>query len=74
MDQAFRPKKNFKKVWCLSTEPSKKISFINKIKVLIKKAKEVYKLWKTQDFSISYPRGLFAPNFPKIANLSPQFF
>ena len=71
MDHPFIPKKYAPKMWCISKDKEKKITFIKFVKELAVKARHVYTLWKKQDFSIPFPLGLFPPSFPKVANLVP---
>lgn len=70
LDLPYEPKKFSKRMWCISSDIDLRVRFINFIKSLIKKAKEVQRRWRLGDF-VPYPTGLFPPTFPRLSNLVP---
>lgn len=56
-----------KRMWCLSEKRRIRIKFIEYLKVLFEKAREVQARWKVGDFSVPYPLGLYPPCMPKLA-------
>lgn len=71
MDASYTPRKFGKKMLCICHDKNIRISFINFVKDLIAKAREVKKLWSNGDFSVKYPFGLFPPRIPRLGNLMP---
>jgi len=68
MIRQYNPKKHGRKTICLASDKKLRIEFITFFKDLCRKARYVYNCWKNFDFSLSYPLGLFAPAFPRVAN------
>jgi len=54
-----------KRMWCLSEKRSLRIEFINFLKELFCKARDVSARWGIGDFSDPYPPGLYPPAMPK---------
>lgn len=67
LNTTYRPKRKGKRMWCLSEDRQIRINFINFLKDLIYKAKEIRKRWKLGDFSEPFPLGLYPPLMPKLA-------
>ena len=65
--QPYTPKKFSKRMWCICRDKERRRLFINRIKLLVYKARTVYKNWKRGDFSVPYPQELFAPRMPRVA-------
>lgn len=72
MDKPHTPTKFGRRMWCISRDIEKRISFIHSIKLLLSEAKSVRERWKVGDFSVPYPLGLFPPSMPKLGNLLPS--
>ena len=62
----YNPKRNGKRMWCLAEKKRDRIEFIERLKSLIKIAKEVFKNWHLGDYSMKFPCGLFPPGMPKL--------
>ncbi len=71
INKPYTPKKFSKKMWCVCSDLSLRIQFIQFIQQLIAEAREVTRLWKMGDLSRPFPLGLFPPRFPRLANLRP---
>ncbi len=69
LDTTYRPKRNGRRMWCLSERRSLRIPFVRFFKELMRKARAVRERWKTGDFSVPYPPGLHPPCMPKLANV-----
>lgn len=67
MDLLYRPTRHGKRTCCLTEDRTLRISFINSLKTLYAKAKEVALRWKLGDFSLPFPLGLYPPSMPKLA-------
>jgi len=52
---------------CLSEDRQTRIDFINFLKDLYAKAREIAGKWKQGDFSERLPLGLYPPSMPKLA-------
>lgn len=68
--QPYTPKKFSQRMWCICRDKERRRLFINHIRLLVQKARMVYRNWKRGDFSVPYPHELFAPRMPRVA-LSP---
>ena len=62
----YMPRRSGKRTWCLSEKRSERIRFIDSLKELIAKSREVLSRWRSGDFSVPYPPGLFPPSMPKL--------
>ena len=67
LDTSYRPKRAGRRMCCLSEDRQTRINFINFLKDLYHKAREVAERWKLGDFSLSFPLGLYPPSMPKLA-------
>jgi hypothetical protein len=65
--QSYTPTKFSKRMWCICRDKERRRLFINRIKLLVYKARTVYKNWKRGDFSVPYPLELFAPRMPHVS-------
>jgi REP element-mobilizing transposase RayT len=72
INKSFTPKTFGRRMWCISRDKEKRISFIKSVKALITEAREVRNRWKVGDYSVPYPLGLFPPSMPKLGNLLPS--
>jgi hypothetical protein len=64
INTSFTPKKFAPRMWCICCDVDLRKTFIAGIKSLRAKARAVYERWKKGDFSVPYPRELFAPRVP----------
>ncbi len=62
------PEEYKQKKICHCEDKNLRKSFLEFFESLCKKAKEIYKKWKTGDTRLKMPPGLFAPHVPKLAN------
>lgn len=67
IDRLYQPQRNGRRMWCICSDVALRKTFINMVKALIGKARQVYERWKSGDFSLAFPLGLFAPSMPKLA-------
>lgn len=67
LNTTYRSKRGGKRMCCLSEDRSLRIDFINYLKDIYYKAKEIVAQWKLGDFSQSFPLGLYPPSMPKLA-------
>lgn len=74
MDKPFTTQKFARRMWCICSDVPLRIQFINFIKDLRQRAREVRTRWKSGDRAASYPVGLFPPRFPLLANLITREF
>lgn len=63
------PNRTGRRMWCLSSDIPKRVAFIQFVKSLIAKAKEVLAKWRAGDYTAKYPLGLYPPSLPKNAEL-----
>lgn len=56
-----------KHMWCLSDKRGIRMKFIDFLKCLFEKARDVQARWALGDLSVAYPLGLYPPSFPKLA-------
>lgn len=66
------PRRNGKRMWCLSEKRHLRVAFIAYFKDLMAKARAVRQLWAQGDFSVPYPPGLHPPSVPRLANIWPS--
>lgn len=64
---SYRPDRKGRRSWCLSDDIRLRVAFIEFLKDLRDKAKEVFSKWRAGDLSIPYPPGLYPPSLPKFA-------
>ena len=69
LDLTYRPNRSGKRMNCLSVYKDLRIDFIDMLKDLYSKGKEVLKNWKNGDYSVPYPLGLYPPSMPKLGEL-----
>lgn len=62
----YRSERSGRRMWCLSERRKLRVSFIQFLKGLLWKAREVYRRWHLGDYSLEYPPGLFPPRQPKL--------
>lgn len=67
LNTTYLPNRSGKRMCCLSEERQLRIDFINFLKDLYAKAKEIAARWKLGDFSNPFPLGLYPPSMPKLA-------
>jgi hypothetical protein len=67
-DTSYMPKRNGRRMWCLSEKRSVRAEFIIFFKALMQKARAVRERWKLGDVAVPYPPGLYPPSMPKLAN------
>jgi len=68
LDTTYRPKRNGRRMWCLSEKRSVRVEFIQFFKALMQKARAVRERWRLGDMTVRYPPGLYPPSMPKLAN------
>ena len=68
-DTSYRPRRNGRRMWCLSEKRSVRVEFIRFFKALMQKARAVRERWKLGDVTVPYPAGLYPPSMPKLANV-----
>jgi len=68
-DTTYRPKRNGRRMWCLSEKRSVRVEFIRFFRALMQKARAVREQWKLGDVTVPYPPGLYPPSMPKLANV-----
>jgi hypothetical protein len=66
MDISYEPKRSGKKMWCICGDIQIRKKFVSTVKELVRRAREVFELWKSGDFSFAFPAGLFPPCMPKL--------
>ena len=67
-DINYVPQRYGKRMWCICSDVALRHEFINWVKQLLGRAKEVLAKWKLGDFSLPYPIGLYPPSLPKQAD------
>ena len=67
MNISYQSKRAGKRMACLSDDIQLRIDFIEFLKDLYAKAREVLERWKSGDYSLPYPLGLYPPSMPKLA-------
>lgn len=72
IDKPYSPKSFGRRMWCICRDVAVRVSFIQEIKELLRKAREVKARWSLGDFSVSYPLGLFPPRMARLGNLVPN--
>jgi len=65
------PPKNGRKMICLSSFEERRKEFIAQFRILCRQCKEVFERWKLGYTNIPFPPGMFAPPFPRLANMNP---
>jgi hypothetical protein len=68
-DTSYRPRRNGRRMWCLSEKRSIRVEFIRFFKALMQRARAVRMRWKMGEMSVPYPPGLYPPSMPKLANV-----
>ena len=71
LDLDYVPDRKGTKMWCICDDKDLRVRYIEWAKEIKRQAREVYERWKTGDFSVPFPPGVFAPAMPKLANMSP---
>ena len=74
IDIPYSPKKFGRRMWCICRDISLRIAFIQFIKELRAKAREVRLQWLQGDRSRPFPTGLFPPSQPILSNILPAYF
>lgn len=69
LDPSYVPNRSGRRTWCISHDIELRKKFINWIKSMIDRAKEILSRWKQGDFSQAFPLGLYPPAMPKQAEL-----
>ena len=69
LDTTYRPRRNGRRMWCLSEKRSVRIEFVRYFRELMQRARAVRERWKMGDFTVPYPPGLYPPSMPKLANM-----
>jgi len=67
INPSYESKRAGRRMWCISSDKDLRKRFISKIKDLLAEASQVLKRWRSGDFSLSYPLGLYPPSMPKLA-------
>ena len=70
---AYAPKKFGKRMWCICSNVPLRVAFINFIKDLRARAKEVKHRWLNGGWMEPFPPGLFPPCLPALANIIPSY-
>jgi hypothetical protein len=65
------PPKNGRRTICLSNFAELRKEFISQFRMVCQQCKEVYERWKLGYTNIPFPPGMFAPPFPRLANMNP---
>jgi len=65
------PPKNGRRTICLSNFAELRKEFISQFRMVCRQCKEVYERWKLGYTNIPFPPGMFAPPFPRLANMNP---
>jgi REP element-mobilizing transposase RayT len=68
LDTTYRPRRNGRRMWCLSEKRSIRVQFIRFFKALCQTARAVRERWKLGAVTVPYPPGLYPPSMPKLAN------
>ena len=66
-----KPKKNEKKIYCLSSINELRMSFIAEFKCFCRRCRECYECWRTGDISVEWPPGAFRPPLRPAYNILP---
>ncbi len=64
---SYQSKRSGKRMACLSDDVQLRVDFIAYLKDLYAKAQTVLERWKSGDYSLPYPLGLYPPSMPKLA-------
>ena len=64
---SYQSKRTGKRMACLSDDIQLRIDFIGFLKDLYAKARKVLERWKSGDYSLPFPLGLYPPSMPKLA-------
>ncbi len=67
MNISYQSRRSGKRMACLSDDIQLRVDFIGFLKDLYAKAKVVLEKWRSGDYSLSYPLGLYPPSMPKLA-------
>ncbi len=67
LNTSYQPKRTGKRMACLCDDVQLRIDFIGFLKDLYAKARTVLERWKSGDYSLPYPLGLYPPSMPKLA-------
>ena len=62
----YQPKRTGRRMSCLSEKRSRRMEFLDFLKDLVERAREVLLRWRVGDYSVLYPPGLFTPSMPKL--------
>lgn len=74
INTTYLPKTFRRRMWCICQDLPRKMRFIRFVKKLRAEGRTVWLKWMKGDFSVPFPAGLFPPNHPILANLTPAFF
>jgi REP element-mobilizing transposase RayT len=66
MNTPYLPERKGRKMWCICQDKDLRKKFIRTARGLAQRAREVFEMWKTGDFSVLFPPGLFPPCMPKL--------
>ncbi len=64
---SYQSNRSGKRMACLSDDIRLRVNFICYLKDLYAKAREVLERWKSGDYTLPYPLGLYPPSMPKLA-------
>ncbi|MEZ4753369.1 MAG: hypothetical protein R3A13_03550 [Bdellovibrionota bacterium] len=70
----FKPKKWGKRMVCLSDDIELRREFLIIYKAACEKSREVYQKWKSGDFSVPFPAGMFTPRVPPRVSVLNVFY
>ena len=68
MDKLYTPQNFGQRMWCICHDVALRVSFIESVKELLKLARKIRERWRTGDFSLPYPLGLFPPRMERLGN------
>jgi REP element-mobilizing transposase RayT len=65
------PKTYGRRMICISQDVELRKRFIEYVKHLFRKGREVFESWRAGDLTVPFPSGLFPPSLPVVSNLIP---
>jgi len=69
IDLSYKPKRRGRRMWCISSNKDFRKSYLNYLKELVERAREVYQFWKEGAIELKMPIGVFTPALPVLCNL-----
>ena len=69
IDLTYIPNRSGRRMWCISANKDLRKGYINYLKSIVEKAREVYAYWKQGGVDKKMPIGVFSPAQPVLSNL-----